>query len=100
MPGCLFHSDQGIEYAAHDMRELVESAGMVRSMSRKGTPLDNAMAESFLHTPKAELVHQKGFENEVEATAWMGDYLRLYNHERLHAGLGYASPVEYERLRA
>lgn len=100
MPDCIFHSDQGIEYAAHDMRELVESAGMVRSMSRKGTPLDNAMAESFFHTLKAELVHHRDFANEVEATAWIGEYLRFYNHERLHSGLGYASPVEYERLRA
>lgn len=98
--GCIFHSDQGIEYAAHDFRELVESAGMVRSMSRKGTPLDNAMAESFFHTLKAELVHQSAFANEVEATAWIGEYLRFYNHERLHSGLDYAAPAEYERLRA
>lgn len=100
MPDCIFHSDQGIEYAAHDMRELVESAGMVRSRSRKGAPLANAMAESFFHTLKAELVHHRDFANEVEATAWIGEYLRFYNHERLHSGLGYASPVEYERLRA
>ena len=38
VPGCVFHSDQGIEYAAHDFRELVESAGMRRSMSRRGIP--------------------------------------------------------------
>lgn len=100
MPGCLFHSDQGIEYAAHDMRELVESAGMVRSMSRKGTPLDNAMAESFFHTLKAELVHHRDFANEIEATAWIGEYLRFYNHERLHSGLGYSAPADYERVRA
>lgn len=98
--GCIFHSDQGIEYAAHDFRELVESAGMVRSMSRKGTPLDNATAESFFHTLKAELVHQRQFANEIEATAWIGEYLRFYNHERLHSGLGYTAPAEYERLRA
>jgi transposase InsO family protein len=42
---CIFHSDQGIEYAAHEYRELVESVGMKRSMSRKGTPIDNAAME-------------------------------------------------------
>jgi transposase InsO family protein len=47
--GCIFHSDQGIEYAAHEYRELVESAGMRRSMSRKGSPTDNAAMESFFH---------------------------------------------------
>lgn len=99
-PGCVFHSDQGIEYAAHDFRELVESAGMVRSMSRKGNPLDNATIESFFHTLKAEVVHQQLIQNEVEAVALTGYYVDFYNHERLHSGLGYSSPVEYERLRA
>lgn len=45
--GCLFHSDQGIEYAAHDYRDLLEESGLRRSMSRKGNPLDNACVESF-----------------------------------------------------
>lgn len=99
-PGCIFHSDQGIEYAAHDFRELVESAGMVRSMSRKGNPIDNAFAESFFHTLKAEVIHQQIIQNEVEAVALTGHYLDFYNHERLHSSLGYASPVEYERLQA
>jgi transposase InsO family protein len=75
MSGCLFHSDQGIEYAAHDFRELVESAGMVRSMSRKGNPLDNAVAESFFHTYKAELVDQRVFESDIEAVAQTGELI-------------------------
>lgn len=99
-PGCLFHSDQGIEYAAHDFRELVESAGMRRSMSRKGNPIDNATMESFFHTLKAEVIHQQLIQNEVEAVALTGHFIHFYNHERLHSGLGYASPVEYERLKA
>ena len=49
-PDGLFHSDQGIEYAAHEYRDLVEQAGLRRSMSRKGNPLDNAIVESFFHT--------------------------------------------------
>jgi transposase InsO family protein len=40
--GCLFHSDQGIEYAAHEYRDMLVEAGMRRSMSRRATPLDNA----------------------------------------------------------
>lgn len=98
--GCIFHSDQGIEYAAHGYRDLVESAGMTRSMSRKGNPLDNAKVESFFHSMKAELVHQRSFENPIEATAHIIEYIEFYNRERLHSGLGYQSPLEYEKLCA
>lgn len=98
--GCIFHSDQGIEYAAHDYRELVTSAGLTRSMSRKGNPLDNAMVESFFHTLKAELVHQRLFENDIEAAAHIVEYIEFYNRERLHSGINYQSPQEYEKLCA
>lgn len=98
--GCLFHSDQGIEYAAHEYRELVESAGLVRSMSGKGNPLDNAKVESFFHSLKAELVHQHLFANKIEATAHIIEYIEFYNRERLHSSLGYQSPQQYEKLCA
>lgn len=98
--GCLFHSDRGIEYAAHDYRELVESAGLRRSMSRKGNPLDNAMVESYFHTLKAELVHQHRFDDPVEAAAHIIEYTEFYNRERRHSGLGYQSPEEYGKLCA
>ncbi len=98
--GCIFHSDQGIEYAAHEYRELVESAGLTRSMSRKGNPLDNAVVESFFHTLKAELIHQKLFDNEIQATAHIVEYIEFYNRQRLHSSLGYQSPENYEKLCA
>jgi len=99
-PDCLFHSDQGIEYAAHSYRDMVENAGLVRSMSRKGNPLDNAYAESFFHTMKAELLHQTQFENEIEAVAHIVEFTEFYNRERLHSSLGYQSPDNYEKLCA
>ena len=99
-PGCLFHSDQGIEYAAHEYRELVESSGLRRSMSRKGSPLDNAMVESFFHTLKAELIHRIGFNNVIEAVAHIVEYIEFYNRERLHSSLNYQSPIKYEKLCA
>jgi putative transposase len=55
-PGRLFHSDQGTEYAAQEFREAVAGAGLVQSMSRKGTPIDNAIVESFFHSLKNEAV--------------------------------------------
>lgn len=98
--GCLFHSDQGIEYAAHEYRDMLSEAGLNRSMSRKGNPLDNAVMESFFHSMKAELIHQRAFENEIEAVAHIVEYIEFYNRERLHSSLDYQSPEGYEKLCA
>lgn len=95
--GCLFHSDQGIEYAAHSFRDLVRDAGLQQSMSRRGTPLDNAHVESFFHTFKNELVSRRTFESDVEAAVEIIDYVDFYNRERLHSNLGYQSPEVYEQ---
>ncbi|MCU7857763.1 MAG: IS3 family transposase, partial [Candidatus Thiodiazotropha sp. (ex Lucinoma borealis)] len=88
---------QGIEYAAHEYRELVESAGLRRSMSRKGNPLYNAMVESFFHTMKAELIHQQSFKSDIEAVARIVEYIEFYNRDRIHSGIGYQSPENYEK---
>lgn len=98
--GCLFHSDQGIEYAAYEYRDLLACAGMRRSMSRKGNPLDNAIVESFFHSLKAELVHQQVFANIGEAVTNIIEYIEFYNRERLHSSLDYQSPEKYEKLCA
>ncbi len=99
-PGCIFHSDQGIEYAAHEYRDMLREAGLTRSMSRKATPIDNAFAESYFHTMKAELVHQQRFNNDIEAVAHIVEYIDFYNRERLHSALDFQSPVRYEKLCA
>ena len=99
-PGCIFHSDQGIEYAAHEYREVLMAAGLRRSMSRKGNPIDNATMESFFHTLKAELVSRRTFESYIEAVARIVEYIEFYNRERLHSSLNFQSPVNYEMLSA
>jgi transposase InsO family protein len=99
-PGCLFHSDQGSEYAAYDYRDMLDNYGFNRSISRKGNPLDNAEVESYFHTMKAELVHQQQFDNNIEAVAKIAEYIAFYNMERIHSSLGYQSPEEYEKLYA
>jgi len=98
--GCLFHSDQGIEYAAHDYRDMLFSAGMRRSMSRKATPTDNAIVESYFHTVKAESVQRKIYENKIEAVAEIMAFISFYNNERLHSSLNFQSPQNYEKLCA
>lgn len=99
-PGCLYHSDQGIEYAAYEFQDALAAAGLRRSMSRKATPLDNAEVESYFHTLKSELIHQHSYQSASHACAAITAYIAHYNHHRLHSSLGYQSPIAYEMLSA
>lgn len=96
--GCLFHSDQGIEYAAYEYQDALADAGLKRSMSRKSTPLDNAAMESYFHTLKSEVVHHRSYASRSEAASEIIAYMSFYNAERLHSTLGYLSPEKYEML--
>ena len=70
-------------------------------MSRPGTPLDNAVAESFFKTLKRELVKERSYRTRDEAKQDIFKYIELYcNRVRMHSTLGYMSPVEYERQYA
>ena len=70
---------------------------MVCSMSRKGDCWDNAVAESFFATLRAELVDDERYSSREAAEASIGDYIdRFYNVERLHSHLDYVSPIEFE----
>ncbi len=60
-PGLIFHSDRGVQYAAAAFRERLASLGVRQSMSRKGDPFDNAVAENFFSCLKCELVHLRRF---------------------------------------
>jgi transposase InsO family protein len=96
----IFHSDQGIEYAAKAHRHLLGRHGIVQSMSRKSMPYDNAHMESFFKTLKSELVEQRWFNGKAEAVAMIMEYIGYYNRERRHSSLNYISPVEFESKAA
>lgn len=98
--GCIFHSDQGSEYRSDIYRETISKADMVSSMSRAGTPTDNAYVESFFKTLKNELVYHWKFKTKVECVARIIDYIEFYNQDRLHSGLNYMSPETYQTLNA
>lgn len=96
----IFHTDQGIEYAADKFQQLVKWAGMRASMSGKGRCLDNATAESFFHTFKTESFYQRKFTNLADIKKEFIEYIDFYNNERLHSSLDYMSPREFEQLAA
>jgi putative transposase len=99
-PGLLHHSDRGSPYASEDYREALRRRGLVASMSRSGDCWDNAVAESFFATLKAELVDHEHYPTRAVATASIGDYLEaFYNPARRHSHLGYKSPIEFELKR-
>jgi transposase InsO family protein len=103
LPGLLHHSDRGSQYAANDYRALLADRGIVCSMSRKGDCWDNAPAESFFATLKAELVSEFNgcFPSRQQARQEVGHYIEsYYNQQRRHSALGYLSPVEFEKQQS
>ncbi len=93
----IFHSDQGIQYACNEFRNLLEKNPLItRSMSRKGNCWDNAVAESFFKTLKAECIYQHKLTDKQQAALVVFEYIEAwYNRKRLHSALGYMSPDEY-----
>ena len=97
----LFHTDRGIEYTAFRFRDELKKYGFRPSFNRPGVCTDNAHMESFFHTLKAELVRGRVFRNEEELRYSLNSYInQFYNHKRLHSGIGYYAPAEYERMAA
>jgi transposase InsO family protein len=95
--GMIHHSDRGCQYASNDYRQALAAAGIRPSMSRKGDCWDNAVAESFFSTIKAELIHDTDFLDRKSAAAVIDEYIRVfYNHQRRHSHNGYLSPVAFE----
>jgi transposase InsO family protein len=94
--GAIFHSDRGSQYASDEFREHLGRYGMIQSMSAKGNCYDNAVAESFFHTLKTELIHHMRFQTKEEAKRAISGYINFYNTKRLHSYNDYISPIEAE----
>lgn len=72
---------------------------MVTSMSRSGSCLDNAVAERFFHTLKAECLLNWQEMTASEVKHDIVDYIEMfYNSQRLHSYNGYLCPNDYEKM--
>ncbi|MFO1209020.1 MAG: IS3 family transposase [Amaricoccus sp.] len=98
--GCLHHSDRGSRYAALAYRDRLAAAGLEGSMSRRGNPYDNAMAESLMKTLKVEGVYPMDFETFDDVAEQLPRFIEKYNNRRLHSALGYRSPAQFEEENA
>ena len=93
----IHHSDKGVQYCDDDYTGLLDLHGIVISMSRKGSPWENGIAESFFKTLKKEEVYLNEYENIEAARANISRFIKtVYNEKRLHSSIGYLPPDEFE----
>jgi len=91
------HTDRGCQYTAAAYQSRLAAHGVTCSMSRAGECLDNAMAESFFATLKAELVDRHRWQTRAAAKTAIFEWLEVfYNRQRAHSALAYQSPVAFE----
>jgi transposase InsO family protein len=99
--GVIFHSDRGSEYTAEAFEAACRRLGVVQSMGRVGSALDNAASEAFNSIIKVEYIHRHRFRTRAEArlkvATWIVDF---YNTRRRHSACDGMSPINYERYMA
>ena len=74
-----------------------QPASAERSLSHKGCPYDNAVAEATFKIIKTEFVWNETFHTQEELKIKLWDYVNWYNHHRIHSSLGYQTPVQYRK---
>lgn len=95
----LVHSEQGSVYTSYQYQKQVQLKGITMSMSRKGTPSDNACIESFHASLKSETFYLDGLYNTPTSIVIQTviDYIKYYNQYRIQQKLGYKSSIEYRQ---
>jgi len=96
--GVLFHSDRGSQYCSNDYQVMLKGYGLLCSMSRKGNCWDNAVAESFFHSLKTELIYSERYSTREGAKQSVFQYIEgYYNQVRRHSTIGSIAPMAFEK---
>lgn len=92
----LFHTDRGKEFDNRLIDEALETFNIQRSLSMKGCPYDNAVAEATFKVFKTEFANQAHFSNLNQLELELNDYVHWFNNIRIHGTLGYLTPTEFK----
>lgn len=96
-PGCIHHSDRGVQYLCGEYVELLKEHGFWISNSAKGNPYDNAWTERFMRTLKQEEVYLANYETYLDVIENLPRFIEeVYNEKRVHSGIDYLTPSELE----
>lgn len=90
----IFHTDRGNEFKNKLIEDVLETFEIKRSLSKKGCPYDNAVAEAAFKVIKTEFAFNKVFKSLDELKMELFDYVKWYNNHRIHGALNYKTPVE------
>ncbi|SFR94875.1 IS3 family transposase, partial [Anaeromicropila populeti] len=91
----VFHTDRGNEFKNKIIDEVLNAFKIKRSLSQKGCPYDNAVAEAGYKIIKTEFAFKRVFSSLEELKRELSDYVKWYNNKRIHGALNYMTPVEY-----
>ncbi|CAN2250083.1 transposase [Bacillus vallismortis] len=93
----MLYSDQGSVYTSYEYQKAVKTKGITMSMSRKGTPADNASIESFHSSLKSETFYLNSIDRTTTARTVI-EYIHYYNNIRIQTKLNNQSPINYRQL--
>lgn len=97
--GAILHSDQGATYTSKEFFQVAKQKNIIRSMSHKGTPSDNAPIESFHSSLKSETfyLHKEPIGSNNIVIDIVENYIYFWNNQRILAKLVYFSPIDYRK---
>lgn len=94
----IFHTDRGNEFKNKVIDEVLKTFKITRSLSKKGCPYDNAVAEATYKIIKTEFAFNRIFKSFEELEIELFDYVNWYNNIRIHGSLNYLTPIQYKKV--
>lgn len=96
----LFHTDRGNEFKNQLIEAVLQTFGIERFLSEKGSPYDNAVAEAMFKTIKTEFINGTNFPDQQALDLALFDYVHWFNNIRIHESLDYLTPTEYKLMHS